>query len=49
MGKAEKNGKGWEECEGWEEWGRLGRMGEVRVVSLRWRCGSSVKLFLISS
>jgi len=29
--------------------GGLGRMGKVRAANLRWRCGSSVKLFLISS
>ena len=28
---------------------RAGKNGKVRVASLCWRCGSSVKLFLISS
>ena len=33
----------WEGCEGCEGWGK------IRAASLCWRCGSSVKLFLISS
>jgi len=26
--------------------GRMWRLGKIRAANLRWRCGSSVKLFL---
>ena len=39
----------WEGCEEWEGCEGCDGWGKVRAASLCWRCGSSVKLFLISS